>query len=51
LETLGWTQDRAEKEVTESVRRALRQIFELAATEDITTEAAARRIAEERLSV
>jgi leucine dehydrogenase len=51
LETQGWTQDRAEKEVTESVQRALRQIFELAATEDITTEAAARHIAEERLSV
>jgi leucine dehydrogenase len=50
LETQGWTQERAEKEVAESVRRALRQIFELAATEDITTEAAARHIAEERLS-
>jgi leucine dehydrogenase len=50
LETLGWTQERAEKEVTESVRRALGQIFELAATEGITTEAAARHIAEERLS-
>jgi len=51
LETLGWKQDQAEKEVTESVQRALGQIFELAATEDITTEAAGRRIAEERLSV
>ena len=51
LETQGWTQERAEKEVAESVRRALRQIFELAVTEDITTEAAARHIAEERLSV
>jgi leucine dehydrogenase len=50
LETQGWTQERAEKEVAESVRRALGQIFELAATEGITTEAAARRIAEERLS-
>jgi leucine dehydrogenase len=50
LETQGWTQERAEKEVAESVRRALGQIFELAATEDITTEAAARHIAEERLS-
>jgi len=50
LETLGWTQERAEKEVAESVRRALQQIFELAATEGITTETAARHIAEERLS-
>jgi leucine dehydrogenase len=51
LETQGWTQERAEKEVAESVQRALGRIFELAATEDITTEAAARHIAEERLSV
>jgi leucine dehydrogenase len=50
LETQGWTQEGAEKEVVESVRRALRQIFEVAATEQITTEAAARQIAEERLS-
>jgi len=50
LETLDWTQERAEKEVAESVRRALRQVFELAASEGITTEAAARRIAEKRLS-
>ena len=50
LETQGWTQERAEKEVAESVRRALRQVFELATTEGITTEAAARHIAEERLS-
>jgi leucine dehydrogenase len=50
LETQGWTQERAKKEVAESVRRALRQVFELAATEGITTEAAARHIAEERLS-
>ena len=50
LETQGWTQERAEKEVADSVRRALRQVFELAATEGITTEAAARDIAEERLS-
>ncbi len=51
LETQGWTQERAAKEVAESVRGALEQVFELAGTEGITTEAAARRIAEERLSV
>jgi leucine dehydrogenase len=50
LETRGWTRERAEKEVVESVRRALRQVFELAATEDITTDAAAQQIAGERLS-
>jgi len=50
LETQGWTQERAEKEVVESVRRALRQIFDMAARERVTTEVAARRIAEERLS-
>lgn len=50
LETQGWTQEQAEKKVTESVQRALRHVFELAAAEGITTEVAARRIAEERLS-
>lgn len=50
LEAQGWTRERAEQEVVESVRRAMRQVFELAAAEDITTEAAARRIAEEHLS-
>lgn len=50
LEAQGWTRERAEQEVVESVRRAMRQVFELAAAEDITTEAAARCIAEERLS-
>ncbi len=49
-ETQGWTQEQAEKEVTGGVRRALGRVFELAAAEGITTEAAARRIAEERLS-
>jgi leucine dehydrogenase len=50
IETQGWTQERAEKEVVESVRRALRQIFDVAAREGTTTETAARQIAEERLS-
>ncbi len=50
LETQGWTQERAEKEVIDSVRRALRQVFELAITEGITTDAAAQQIAGERLS-
>ncbi|MBW1780265.1 MAG: Glu/Leu/Phe/Val dehydrogenase [Deltaproteobacteria bacterium] len=50
LETQGWTQDRAEKEVVEGVRQALRHVFELAATQGITTDAAAHQIAEKRLS-
>ena len=50
VETQGWTQERAEQEVVESVRRALPQVFELAATEGITTDAAAQQIAGERLS-
>jgi leucine dehydrogenase len=50
VETQGWTQERAEKEVAKSVRHALRHVFELAATESITTDAAAQKIAGERLS-
>jgi leucine dehydrogenase len=50
VETQGWTQERVEQEVVESVRRALRQVFELAATEGIPTDAAARQIAGQRLS-
>jgi leucine dehydrogenase len=50
LETQGWTQERAEQEVVESVRHTLRKIFEVAATERIPTEVAARQIADERLS-
>jgi leucine dehydrogenase len=50
LETRGWTRECAEGEVVESVRRALRQIFEVAAAKGITTEAAACQIAEEHLS-
>jgi leucine dehydrogenase len=51
VEERGWTHERAEKEVVESVGRALRQVFELAATQGITTDAAARQIAGERLAV
>ncbi|CAG0947417.1 leucine dehydrogenase [Anaerolineae bacterium] len=50
IETRGWSRAEAESRVTETVRRALRQVFELAQAEDVTTEAAARRIAEERLA-
>lgn len=50
MEALGWSAIEAEKQVTESVRVALTRIFEMAATEGISSEAAARRIAEERLA-
>ncbi len=50
IEAEGWTLMEAEQRVIESVQRALRQIFSIAARENITTEAAARRIAEQHLS-
>lgn len=50
MESMGWSHQEAEKQVVESVRNALGRIFELTETEGITTEAAARRIAEERLN-
>jgi leucine dehydrogenase len=50
VEAQGWTKERAEKEVVESVRSALRQVFALAAREGIATDAAAQQIAGRRLS-
>lgn len=50
METQGWTEERMENEVTEGIQKVLQQIFKLAATKGITTEAAARQIAEKRLS-
>ena len=50
IEALGWSRERAEKEVVESIQRALRRIFEMSDSEGITTDVAARRLAEERLS-
>jgi leucine dehydrogenase len=49
LELQGWTRDMADNEVVESIRRNLSQIFQAAAADGITTEAAARMIAESRL--
>jgi leucine dehydrogenase len=51
MEALGWSYAQAEREVVQNIQRALHQIFTTAAAEGITTEAAARRIAEERLRV
>ncbi len=50
METKGWTRQRAEGEVIETVRASLRRVLDLAAALNMTTEAAARRIAEKRLS-
>jgi glutamate dehydrogenase/leucine dehydrogenase len=49
MEAMGWTKTRADKEVR-SIRRTLRQIFKVAEAEGITTDEAARRIAESRLA-
>jgi glutamate dehydrogenase/leucine dehydrogenase len=46
----NWTKEQMEKEVTEKIQNVLQQIFKWSATEGITTEAAARQIAEKRLS-
>jgi leucine dehydrogenase len=49
IETLGWSHEQAEREVVAKVRRALGEIYAIAEAEGITTEAAARRVAEARL--
>ncbi len=49
IEALGWTTDQAEKEVGEYVLRTLHRIFDTAEAEGISTDEAARRIAEEHL--
>jgi len=50
MELSGWTREEAEKNVIDSIQGALRQVFELAEQESITTEAAARLLAERRLA-
>jgi leucine dehydrogenase len=50
IEALGWSRERAEKEVTGNIQRALRRILEMSDSEGITTDVPARRLAEERLS-
>ena len=49
MEAMSWTQKRADAEVR-SIRQTLRQVFTVAETEGITTDEAARRIAESRLA-
>lgn len=48
IESLGWSVERAEKEVR-GIAETLSRVFELAEAEGLTTEAAARRLAEKRL--
>jgi len=50
IEALGWTRERAEKEVTGSIRSALMRILDMSESEGITTDLAAHRLAEERLA-
>lgn len=50
IETMDWSQAQAEEQVVETIQRTLRQIFALATREGLTTEAAARRLAEEKLT-
>lgn len=50
METMGWSEDEANTHVAQSIEYMLRQTFDLAATEHISTAAAARSIAEARLS-
>ncbi len=50
IETLGWSREEAEQRVVECIRSALSRIFEMSETEGITTDEAARRIAEAHLA-
>lgn len=51
IETMGWSYTQAEREVVASVQSVLRRIFDIAVAGGVTTETAARRLAEERLQV
>jgi leucine dehydrogenase len=49
MEALNWPQEQMENEITGGIQTVLQQIFELAAAKNITTDAAARQVAEKRL--
>jgi len=49
MELQGWTRDKADSEVVDNIRRNLGQIFESAAAAGVTTDAAARKLADSRL--
>jgi leucine dehydrogenase len=50
IETQGWTPEEAGKRVVSTVRNTLKRIFEISGSEGVTTEVAARLLAEEHLS-
>ncbi|MCA9739695.1 MAG: phenylalanine dehydrogenase, partial [Gemmatimonadetes bacterium] len=50
MEALGWTEAEATERVTRSAEQAVRRILELSDREGVSTEEAARRLAEERLA-
>ncbi len=49
IETMGWSEAEANAQVIQGITQTLRQTFELAAAQNISTAAAARSIAEARL--
>ena len=49
-ESFGWSAAETEQRISDGVRRALASIYALAETEGISTAAAARRVAEERIA-
>jgi len=50
METQNMTEEHMENEITGGIQNVLKQIFELSINKEITTEAAARQVAEKRLS-
>jgi leucine dehydrogenase len=48
--TLDWSPERAEREISTSVRKALREVVRTAVTDGITTEAAAEALAQRHLA-
>lgn len=49
IEALHWSQAQAEQRVIDAITRTLREVFELAQQENISTDAAARRIVQARM--
>jgi len=49
-ETMGWSEDEANRQVINAIRSALHQVFRIAADEGISTTAAALRLAQARLA-
>ncbi len=50
IESLGWSPEQARDEIRQYVKSALTEIFAAAEDQGITTDAAARRIADRRLA-